>query len=369
MKEFPFPEKECKAIYRYICENFKSPDGGTYNNRGHKYIGLFGHLKLMEAEIFLYQATKDKEYLDNFKKGLSFCKRQFKENIGIEDWWSTDYIQSSGWIESNHLGILALLIYQYYLGTGDISFNELAEKLMLVIPKNEDNSGTFLDGFNLEKSLLDDNRYLADHSEILVGFWALYNLTNKEIYKDYYEGIFKFFDNNFKTIPSQPDIPAWLVGPRHITYGEGTDATYCDESHTIYSQYFISRDIMLAKSKERYRQIVTSTEWIGHYARFEDGLTGYNGMDDKMIGWSALYDAQAYWSYLITKEERFYRNVKQTVDTILSYTSKTPIEVFIPISRRINWQEMEENKSGLGEIWQLASILEGLSIPMTICLV
>lgn len=182
---------------------------------------------------------------------------------------------------------------------------------------------------------------------MLVGFWALYNLTNKEIYKNYYEGIFRFFDNNFKTIPSQPDIPAWLVGPRHITYGEGTSATYCDESHTVYSQYFISRDIMLTHSKERYNQIVTSTEWIGHYARFEDGLIGYNGRDDKMIGWSTLYAAQAYWSYLITKEERFYRNVKETVDTILSYASKIPIDVFIPISRRINWQEMEENKADL----------------------
>lgn len=366
MKDFPFPEKECKVLYKYVCENFKSPDGGTYNNRRHEYIGLFGHLKLMEAEIFLYQTTKDKEYLDNFKNGLSFCKRQFRENIGIEDWWKSDYTQSSGWIESNHLGILAFLIYQYYLSTGDTSFNSLAEKLMSVIPKNEDDSGTFLDGFNLQKNLLDDNRYLADHSEMLIGFWALYNLSNKEVYRDYYKGIFEFFDDNFKTVPYQSDIPAWLVGPKHITYGEGTYATYCDESHTVYSQYFISRDIIFTKSKERYRQIVISTEWIDHYARFEDGLTGYNGTDDKMIGWSALYAAQAYWSYLITKEERFYKNVRETVDTILSYISKTPIETFIPVSRRINWQEMEENKAGLGEIWQLASILEGLSVPMII---
>lgn len=366
MKDFPFPEKECKAIYKYIYENFKSPDGGTYNNRKHEYIGLFGHLKLMEAEIFLYSATRDEEYLDNFKKNLSFCKRQFKESIGIEDWWSTDYTQSSKWIESNHLGILAFLIYQYYLNTLDSSSNGLVEKLMLAIPKNSDNSRTFLDGFNLQRNLLDDNRYLADHSEILIGFWALYKLTNNKTYKDYCEGIFEFFDSNFKPIPSQSDIPAWLVGPKHITYGEGTNATYCDESHTVYSQYFISRDIIVTSSKERYNQVVTSTQWIEHYARFEDGLIGYNGRDDKMIGWTALYTAQAYWSYLITKEEKFYRNIKESVDTILSYVSKTPMEVFVPVLGKINWQEMEENKSGLGEIWQLTSILEGLSIPMTI---
>lgn len=117
MREFPFPKEECKKLYSYICRNFKSSDGGTYNNRNHNYIGLFGHLKLMEAEIFLYQATGDKEYLDNFRKGLAFCKEQFKEKIGIEDWWSDDYSLSSGWIESNHLGIFALLVYLYYLST------------------------------------------------------------------------------------------------------------------------------------------------------------------------------------------------------------------------------------------------------------
>ncbi|MBC7321126.1 AGE family epimerase/isomerase [bacterium] len=366
MKEFPFPEKECKKLYSYVCRNFKSPEGGTYNNRNRNYIGFFGHLKLMEAEICLYRATADKEYLDNFKKGLLFCKRQFKENIGIEDWWNADYTQSSEWIESNHLGIFAFLVYLYYLSTRDGSFNDLAEKAMLIIPKNKDNSGTFLDGFNLDKTILDDNRYLADHSEILAGFWALYKLTGKELYRTYYEDIFRFLDHNFKSIPKQPDVPAWLVGPKHITYGEGTKAIYCDESHTVYSQYFISRDIILTQSQERYNQLVTSTKWIKHYALFDDGLSGYNEKDDKLIGWSALYAAQTYWSYLITKEQEFYDDVIRTVESILFYIDKTPIETFIPVSSKINWGEMENNKAGLGEIWQLASILEGLSIPKVV---
>lgn len=366
MKEFPFLEKECKKLYNYVCKNFKSPDGGTYNNRSHNYIGLFGHLKLMEAEISLYLATRDSEYLDNFRRGLLFCKRQFKGNIGIEDWWSADYARSSGWIESNHLGILALLIYLYYVSTRDASFNDLAERVMLIIPKNEDDSGTFLDGFNPDKTILDDNRYLADHSEILAGFWALYKLTGKELYRTYYEGIFKFFDHNFKSIPKQLDIPTWLVGPKHITYGEGTKAVYCDESHTVYSQYFISRDIILTHSQDRYGQLVTSTNWIKYYASFDDGLSGYNEKDDKLVGWSALYAAQSYWSYLITGDQRFYDNVVKTIESVLFCINKTSMETFIPVSGKINWEEMENNKAGLGEIWQLASVLEGLSIPKVI---
>lgn len=258
--------------------------------------------------------------------------------------------------------MLCLCIYIISLPK-DTSFNDLAEEAMLIIPKNEDNSGTFLDGFNPDKTILDDNRYLADHSEILAGFWAIYKLTNKELYRIYYEDIYRFFDYNFKPIPKQPDIPAWLVGPKHITYGEGTKAIYCDESHTVYSQYFISRDIIMTRSQERYDQLVTSTRWIEHYAQFDDGLTGYNERDDKLIGWSALYAAQTYWSYLITREKHFYDNVNRIIESILFCISKAPTNLFIPVSNKIDWEEMESNKAGLGEIWQLASILEGLSIP------
>lgn len=365
----PLYRKNLARLYDYVEKTFRNGEigQGTFNNARHEFMGFFGHVKLMEAQVYLYKATGEERYLRDLRDSLLFCQ-EHRVNNGIDDWWSRDYSQRSNWLESNHLGILALVIYEYYRATDDGRFNAMAIDLMEKIPQNGDGSGTFLDGYDDAFMHRDDNRYLADHSEILAGWWACYELTGKQEYLDNYHGIFNFFDRNFRMIDGQDRHPAWLVGPRHITYGEGTLLEYCDNSHTTYSQFFIARDIMLAHSKERYPQLVTAARWMQEYARFPDGLVGYNRREDKMLGWSAYATALFYWVYLVSGDASLYYKALDTLHTVLAHqdTERGCVIPHIRVEGRINWDEMESNRAGLGEIWQETACLEGFSITESV---
>jgi hypothetical protein len=364
-KTLLFPTERVDQLYEYIVRKFNTQDGlhGTYNNAKQKYIGFFGHVKLMEALIFLYQTTKKTKYLEACRKKIEFCMAMRRET-GIDDWWSKKYNERSDWFESNHLGILALVVYEYYKATGDSQFNQLACELMNKIPKVLGSGGAYVDGYNPDQILLDDRCYLADNAEILIGWWACWKMTGKKEYMENFEGIFDFIETQFKTIPTQPDLPAWLVGPKHIPYAEGTDAEFCDTSHTTYSQFFIARDIVLTGRKDQYRRLVQSTDWAIRYTLFPDHLIGYNRLDDKMVGWSAYFAVQCYWAYLITGNDNYFRQAQKTMDTIWSLQHKKTGKIIptIAVTNKINWREIDQNRAGLGEIWQLTAILESAAL-------
>jgi hypothetical protein len=351
-----------KKLYHYIDVMFRrQADGATFNNNKRETLGFFGHVKLMEAQAFLFEATRDEMYLTHLKEGIEFCRKRTVKR-GIEDWWSVDSKRSSGWIESNHLGILALSVYRYWHITGDRTYNSWVEQLMMQIPKNRDETGTYKIGYSTRGREMDDRRYLADHAELLIGFYSLWKMTGREEYRKRYKDIFLFLDKGFRAL----DVSgrhAWVVGPYSIPYGEGTSKEICNKSHTTYSQFFISRDIVLTEEKERYDKLVQSTDWMLQEARFQDGLFGYNRKDDKMLGWSIYAACQTYWAYLLTRRDGYFLEAMETIQAVLTkQQANGSIPPFIPHSHTIDWTSMEKNAAGLGEIWQLTAILEGLSL-------
>jgi len=360
----PFYKNEAENLYNYI-KNKYAPFGiekGLLNRINGEYIGFFGTVKFIESLIFLYKFTKNKKYLDDFKKLIKFCQSKAVKR-GIEDFWRVSDGKGSDWIESNHLGIVAFSIYLYYKETNDKSFNDFAIFLMKQIPKIN-GSGQFIQGYNKDMSKTDARSYLADHSEMLLGFWACYNMTGDITYKNYYKGIYEFFDDNIKAIPSEEPYRAWLVGPYHINYGDGTsNEVYCDESHTTYEQFFISRDIVMTEEEKEYDNMRDSCEWANNIAKFDDSLYGYNRRDNKMIGWSGYISALNYWVYLTEKDERYYRQSIETLNRILDFkNSEGGYESIIMLDHSIDWEDMENNCAGLGSIWQQNSILETFAI-------
>jgi hypothetical protein len=366
LKTLIFPAQHVNQLYEYVRRIYYDSKGrgGVFNNRKGKYIGLFGHVKMMEAHIYLYRATKNQKYLDDFLEKMKVCLQMRTQN-GVEDWWTPDGSLRSGWIESNHSGILALVIYEYWRATGDSRFNQVAEELMNTIPKVSTSGGAYVDGFDPMLCQLDNRCYLADNAEILAGWWACWKLTGKKEYQRNYEGIFAFFDQHFKTTEKQPDLPTWLVGPKHVKYAEGTgEEVYCDQSHTTYSQFFIARDIMLTGQRDQYQRLVQSVDWALRYALFDDHLIGYNERDDKMVGWSAYFVTQCYWAYQLTGADKYYRQAQRTMDAIWALQDKKTGRVipYIPVKRKIDWRTLESNRAGLGEIWQLSAILESMAL-------
>lgn len=358
----PLYVSHIKKLYRYIDAMYRrDTDGATFNNIRRETLGFFGHVKLMEAQAFLYEATRDEIFLLHLKEGIEFCRNRAHKQ-GIEDWWSIDFSQSSGWVESNHLGILALAVYRYWKITGDDGYNSWIEKLMLQIPKNRDGSGTYPIGYSFLGNQRDDRRYLADHAELLIGFYSLWKMTGREEFYRRYKDIFSFLDKGFLMLKGSRRF-AWVVGPYPLPYGEGTKDKISNQSHTTYLQFLISRDVILTGDMHRYDKLLQSTNWILEEARFDDGLIGYNGKDDKMVGWSVYASCQMYWSYLLSRRDDYYFDALETIQSVLTrQKSNGYIPAFIPENQEIDWTAMEQNALGLGEIWQLTGILEGLSL-------
>lgn len=359
----PFYKGNIEKLYNYVMVNFiDQKSKGVYSNLKRDSIGFFGHVKLMEAQVSLYKAMKEQIYLDDLKHNLKFCSKHRREN-GINNFWSVDFTKDSNWIESNHLAILAYCTYEYWHFTGDNSFNETALQLMNSIPRVENTTGAFIDGYDNDEESLDDRQYLADNSEILLGWWACYKMTGKELYRQRYEQVVEFMEQNFKVVEHQPLYAAWLVGPKHVKYGEGS-LEYCDTSHTSYEQFFLSRDVMLMGLEGLYQKVVCSTKWVNEYALFEDGFVGYNEMDDKMVGWTAYFVAQCYWTYMITGENSYYKHSIKATGAVISLQNlhDGSVPPIIPVKGKINWSELDDASEGLGTIWQLNAVLQGLSI-------
>lgn len=358
----PFYNGNIESLYSYVLENFRDQkSNGVYSNLKKDSIGFFGHVKFMEAQVFLYKATGQQKYLDDLRLSLDFCMKHRREN-GINNFWDAEFTCDSNWIESNHLGILAYCTYEYWQFSGDARFNQMVVQLMESIPNANKTQGAFIDGYDNKGMNLDDRQYLADNSEILLGWWACFKITGNEVFKHRYEQLAAFMEENFKTVEHQPLHAAWLVGPRHVKYGEGS-LEYCDTSHTTYEQFFISRDIMLMDIKNHRERIVNATDWIKAYALFEDGFAGYNETDDKMIGWTAYFAAQAYWAYGISGDNSYYKDAINAVNAVvgLQNTEDGSIIPIIPVKRKINWSELDDACEGLGTIWQLCSFLQGLA--------
>jgi hypothetical protein len=335
-----------KKLYQYVNVMFRrQADGGTFNNSKRGTLGFFGHVKLMEAQTFLFEATRDEIFLTHLKEGLEFCRKRTVRR-GIEDWWSVDLRRSSGWIESHHLGILAFCVYRYWLITGDATYNSWAEQLMLQIPKNRNEKGTYKTGYSVLGGQTEDRLDLANHAEILIGFYALWKMTGRLEYRQRYEEIFSFLDKGFRSIGGRN---AWGMSPH--------------SPRTTCLQFLISRDILLTDDKRRYEQVVGSTDWMLDEAKFTDGLFGFHRRDDKMAGWSVYAACQTYWSYLLTKRDDYFFEAIETLQAVIrKQQANGSIPPFLPHSHVIDWGALEENLTGLGEIWQLTAILEGLSL-------
>lgn len=351
-----------KSLYRYVNATFRrGEDGATFNNSKRETIGLYGHLKLLEALAFLFEATRDELYLTHLKEGIEFCRRRTQRR-GIGHWFSSDLQHSSQWVETHHLGILALIVYRYAHITGDDSYNAWLEQLLRQIPKNHDGSGTYCTGYSMHGLQVDDRRFLDDHAEILAGFFALWKLTGKEGYLKECNDIRTFLQKGFRMLPGD-QYPAWVIGPYAIPFRLGSKGLLCHKSHPTYLQFYISRMILWAEWEKNYEQVVQSVDWLQDKARFVDGFFGFTQRDDKLSGWSIYAAVQMYWAYLLTRRDDYYFEAMHSIRTVLSHQLPGGrIPPYFPAKKTINWDQWDNNPTGTGEIWQLSAILEGLSL-------
>ncbi len=367
MHLMPLYAGNARRLHRFILDRYvDASSGGVFANTSGRHIGLFGVLKLAEAELYAYRATGEQAYLDGLRARLEFCLAHRRTN-GINNFWTADLGSDSNWIESNHSGIFAHCAAEYWELTGDDRFTESAIALMEAIPAGDRSDGAFVDGYDNAATTIDDRQYVADNTEIMLGWWACYRITGEERHRAAALRVLAFLDANFRSVPSQPDARAWLVGPLHVPYGEGS-AGFCDAGHTTYEQFFAARNLLLMDLDDHSWQIPVAADWVNAYSRFDDGFVGYNECDDKMVGWSAYYAAHSYWAYRISGDVDHLVRAHQAVHAVLGVQDEATgaVTAFLPISGAINVDELDAAAEGLGAIWQLAAALQGLTMPTVV---
>lgn len=367
MHLMPLYAGNARRLHRYILDNYvDAATGGVFANTTGEHIGLFGVLKLAEAELYAYRATGEQAYLDGLRARLDFCLAHRREN-GINNFWSADLRSDSNWIESNHSGIFAHCAAEYWALTGDGRFTAAAVELMEAIPAGDRSDGAFVDGYDNAATTIDDRQYVADNTEIMLGWWACYRITGDERHRARALRVLDFLDANFRSVPSQPDARAWLVGPLHVPYGEGS-AGFCDTGHTTYEQFFAARNVLLMGLDDHHWQIAAAADWVNAYSRFSDGFVGYNGHDDKMVGWTAYFAAHSYWAYRVSGEAAHFVRAHEAVRAVLAVQDHDSgaVTPFVPVCEAINIDDLDAAAEGLGAIWQLAAVLQGLTMPAVV---